>query len=330
MPGAAEDAIRQTNLAFFKEVTRYNQEKGTDYSFLANRKHKELKEKYRFIKNIQSINGSKIPEHNCIELLALLQDLVEYLHKDFRVSAERNFDFIRHAFSHKVFRIKYPRICVKAVKSDKILTFYRDKLSLSGIEEEFPAQLNTAFQYINNNGTYFLCNNIPKKIKNGEYKNPRIYTNDVLSEYSLPGVRANIRYRFRNVDDTKWRHCWKRDASHNDPLPYETCYKSTLVIPISLSSRGNNISEALCEHLRIDKDTGEIIFGYLCFDHPNINYFADDEDIEAGCIFADILSQYIMQLLNFTEYSSVFQESLALLEENNFDCNISISAILGL
>jgi len=62
------------------------------------------------------------------------------------------------------------------------------------------------------------------------------------------------------------------------------------------------------------KEDARTIFGYLCFDHVEENYFNDDIDIDVGYIFADIISLYMVTRSIYTElsttYSKVMHDSL--------------------
>ena len=58
-----------------------------------------------------------------------------------------------------------------------------------------------------------------------------------------------------------------------------------------------------------DDSVGRAIYGFLCFDHQQINYFNTDVDINIGYVFADILSIFLIQRLIYTEYSKTFQKA---------------------
>lgn len=55
------------------------------------------------------------------------------------------------------------------------------------------------------------------------------------------------------------------------------------------------------------KDVGRTIFGYLCFDHVEEEFFTE-VDIDIGYIFADMLSLYFIARATYTELSHTFSK----------------------
>jgi hypothetical protein len=332
LPGAARDISNQDNLNYFREIIHYNQAKLIDYNFLGSQKHKLLKENYYSLLEAQSgeldFSTSKLKE-----LQDQHRDLSVYLHSEFRRVCNKNFEYLKKFYSRKLLQSEAPRICIKVVREGRIITFHREKSNSILEEPEFPVRSNTAFKEIDDNGKHFLCNNIPLRVKNGTYINPRIYHSEVLSDYKLPSFFRNLKFRFLNQNDYNWRDRWQRilvsESERELPNP-KICYKSTLVIPITLENQDGILSDELNTHLRIPEENSTLIFGFLCLDHKNINFFNHTEDVDIGYIFAEMISLYIVQLQNFTDYSSVFKDSLELLRNNNLGYTPSLPNILNL
>lgn len=79
----------------------------------------------------------------------------------------------------------------------------------------------------------------------------------------------------------------------------------------------------------IADDVSKIIVGFLCFDHQNIDFF-EREDAILGSVVADMLTPYVVQMLDYTEHSVVFKESLNLFQKHNLSYGGTSLGILGL
>jgi hypothetical protein len=55
-------------------------------------------------------------------------------------------------------------------------------------------------------------------------------------------------------------------------------------------------------------DFTRLIFGFLCFDHRERNYF-EKNDVAIGYIFADIMSLYFFRTWTLTRLSQVYSET---------------------
>lgn len=145
-------------------------------------------------------------------------------------------------------------------------------------------------------------------MKLGNYKNSRINCTDVQAYYRPPGRYRNLRYRHSsNLKDDEWRRNWNPLPSltgHPERPPIELCYKSTLVIPISVVTR--ELPKDFSKNFNISGD--RIAFGFLCLDHENVDFFKD-RDIDTGYIFADLISLYLVDWLKCNVYSSVYTEA---------------------
>ena len=147
---------------------------------------------------------------------------------------------------------------------------------------------------------HYLCNNIPKALSEGNYKNARL-DKDAFEEQLE-------KFPTGDMSDDEWVRCWHklsflRKGEKVFP-PIQMCYRSTLVIPMSLLTK--NLRQEFIEHFKVDSDAERIVFGFLCFDHPEAGFF-EDSDVHFGYIVADFLSLYLIQQLLYTDYSSVYQ-----------------------
>jgi len=206
-----------------------------------------------------------------------------------------------------------PRICIKGFNEGRLEDIFRrpmeDYLSDGKVTESDKGSLNVFEQ-----GYAFLENNIPLQIKKGNYFNSRINSIEVANS-------LDNNNEFKNFDD--WMKCWK-DIIVTNPQSGEkkttrpspsSCYMSTLIIPMTLLR--NSISKEIKKHFEIpkidEKDKCRAIYGLLCFDHTQKNFFNPETDISAGYIFADLFSLYLIYGLMYTKYSESFKKAKGLL-----------------
>jgi hypothetical protein len=90
-----------------------------------------------------------------------------------------------------------------------------------------------------------------------------------------------------------------------------TCYKSTMVIPMSLIK--SRLDDRFVHNFISSNEVENILFGFLCFDHCNTNFFHDNIDYLFGYILADSLSLYLILQLSCTEYSSTYKQAIEIL-----------------
>lgn len=88
-------------------------------------------------------------------------------------------------------------------------------------------------------------------------------------------------------------------------------YKSTLIVPMTLWN--NDLSEEFKELVNLD-NVDRTIFGFLCFDHVDADYFDEENDVALGYVFADILSMYIFARLIYMESSKTFSDRRRLVQ----------------
>ena len=277
------------NINFIKQAVCLNQGELAQYSYLSSILHRNLKEEYaKSTKNYDQIENS-------------LNALVDYLNRNFRRISEKNFELL-HLYFTKRSKHK-PRICIKANYSGQIIELFRNE-HVDYIAE-YPVDTNSGFQFVHQNGTYFICNNIPEDAKTNKYNNPRLDNNKVKN-YSISLLK-----KFTSTGyDSAWVSCWNHSDSAK-PSSYSS-YKSTLIIPMTLWN--NDLSDIYRKLTNIE-NIERTIFGFLCFDHIDTNFFNKDTDIDIGYIFADLLSLFLIQRLNYTSSSETFISALREIED---------------
>ena len=273
-----------------------NQSDLIQYSFLAAERHKVIKEAVK--------KGERKKK-----LEPLIEELVTFLNDSFHKSALNNFRFLHHHFENR--RGERPRICIKGnfktAKKDTVITVFSDRVGRQ--ESDFAIAENTGYEVIEKTGKYYLNNNIPKSTRSG-YKNPRL---------NAEAVQLFIGQKIANEKQTVpslWKECWI-DYEKEEPYSF---YKSILIIPMTL--RNNQLSDEFKKKISMD-DVDRAIFGYLCIDHPETDYFIEDLDIIIGYFFADALSLFLITRLIYTEISKTFREAESLVALQTIEQSIS-------
>jgi len=178
---------------------------------------------------------------------------------------------------------------------------------------EYPVSANTGFNHVYTTSEPYLCNDIPKAVSLGKYKNPRL--NDIDAREYYKEFESSGKH-----DDYKWALSWN-DLIYDDDTknkipenekrpPQEACYMSTMIIPMTLLNN-EGLSDEFREHFHIPRPPGgtsksRAIWGFLCFDHVDTDYFVEKLDIPVGYIFADMLSLILINRLNYVTYSETF------------------------
>ncbi len=286
------------DLKLLKKVVCYNQGRLAEYAYLASEKHKKIKDELKKEKSLCDIN--------CLEKYC--RELEAYLNSELRNICEENFRYILEYFGKRS-GIE-PRVCIKVFNRGNIVTLFRDCTIIPN--KEYPISENTAFKHIHETGNWYICNDIPSSAKEQTYKNARIVERDVLS-YKTSWLREIIAKYFVKPDK-KWIKCWDippTQAGLTLKLKAKSCYKSTLVIPMTLVN--NTLSEQFKNHFKVDAISPKTIYGFLCFDNHTQGFFDEEHDVWIGYIFADILSLYLIDKLTYTTYSNTFNEATKLI-----------------
>lgn len=281
----------QILLSSLNKIVCYNQGKYIQFEYLLSEHHKLLKiETY---KQNPSINAIK----------KYYDQLISYTVRSLSTIAKYNFDYISRYYEVQ-HRSKFsPRICIKTVKEGKIADLFRS--DPSAYEKEYPIGSNTGFRYVVKNGLYYLCNYIPKTARTGDYENPR------LDPDCAKAYKTSLISRLKCDEiDPRWCRCWKKEGGKQFVGWQLSCYKSTLIVPMTLIN--NDLDDAFRTTFFKDnppdiKNKTRTIWGFLCLDHPSVNYFRQLEDIYVGYIFADLLSLYLISLYIHTDRSDTFR-----------------------
>lgn len=275
----------------------YHQGEFIQYAFLAGEYHKGMK--YEFYN-----------EHRNHDLIKQKHDeLIGYLNEQIACIVESSFNLMQNFFSDR--HVKSPRICLKAnfdPKEKLVIGLFREQKV--GYNSDCSVTANKGFNYVKENGRYYLCQNIPKEAQKGEYYNPRLIKEAVDNYRPMNRIKRFYKTKDKIFIDDNWINCWKRlssDDGQTHKPHYRSCYKSTLIIPLTLWN--NTLNRKFLEKFNI-ADVDRTIFGYLCFDHIETNYFNPVFDVDMGYIFADILSLYLLIRFVFVNqsgtYSSVY------------------------
>jgi hypothetical protein len=286
----------QTNaiLGLVKRAACFNQGAIIEYGSLTAHKHEALKDAF-----LSS-------DRNLERLEYLTIDLLNYMNRKLFQNVYLNFEFIREYFDLK--RISPPRICLKANfvvnSSNRVVSIFRDQPVKYYSDVHIDG--NTGFRSIKETGRYFFENNMPEAVLERQYVNPRLLTDIVKKDFS----------RLRSLDSVirNWDRYWVEfDPSKRGDTSF---YKSTLIVPLTLWN--NELSGEFEDAINM-RMTGEkidrYIFGYLCFDHRDVDYFDEEQDSALGYIFADMLSIFVFTRKMYTEASRTFIDVQKLLRE---------------
>lgn len=279
--GAPEPQKKQVDVVpLLQEVVCYNQAEHIQYAAVAHSLHKALK-------------FALHPKPNPMQIGTAQQQLDEHLFLGLNRICEKNGEYIEQYFSGR----KKPRICIKSSlgldDNDFVTDIYRNKNGK--ISDKISLDSNAGFKHILDTGKYYLCNNIPESAKREEYFNPRLNAK-AAKIYSPPRFMAARKALRLSVNDN-WCDCWSGYGA--TPPTVEACYKSTMIVPISLSDR--QTSDRLFHSLfpQEARTANRILFGYLCLDSTEVDFFTN-EDIAIGYIFADLISFYFFTLVSLT------------------------------
>lgn len=233
---------------------------------------------------------------------AIENDLPDIFQRSWRVTVEHLTNYFKLTHSSKI----VPRMCIKDTvdRNGKkyMIDIFRENGGRSG--NEYPISENTGFQSVENDGRYFLCHDIPASAATNGYINPRL--NPLAVKKYRPPSKLKKILRKNHEIDREWAECWI-DYSHEKDNS-SSCYKSTLIVPMTM------VNCPLGKEFTRDTGVGKskrLIYGFLCFDHPQPNYF-NEADINVGYIFADLLSFYQINQHSITTHSETFRQKSGL------------------
>lgn len=245
------------------------------------------------------------------ELLDLHKAAVDFFNARITDAAQIIFTRLQGHFKER--HAYKPRCCLKLVIDRSGTKYVYDQAretysaKIHRYHSEYPIQAHSLFQEIERAGRGIIENNIPQAAYEGRYKNARLDVEKVTKKYWPKWREARDADKLPDLD---WMDCWI--AEHQDApegrlqITDETwCYKSVLVAPITL--RGNTLERTFRDEINkklksfIPEDEVErYIFGFICIDHVQIDYFQDDffgEDMNMAYIAADMMSLYLIERL---------------------------------
>lgn len=302
-------------LKFISECVCANQAGLAQYSFIAAEKHKQLKD---FLRDKNLLTEQEPPEHPVDpevvkEIQSRLQNLEKYLYLGIYRIFSTNYVYLCRFFEQR--SPLAVRASMKVIVDNQLVALVREPEFFME-ENPIPLEKNVAFRTIADGKKYYLCNDVPEAVVSDSYYNPRIKKEEARKyNQGRVDVVAN-EHRF----DQKWVYCWK-DARYYTSENYiynarphpQTCYKSTLAVPLSILTE--QLEESFMDNFHIVKDAPRAIFGFLCLDHCNAGFFDKKVDVSFAYIIADLLSLYLIEQLAHTQFSSVYYRASKILEQ---------------
>lgn len=223
-------AVEATNVktsAILNEIVCYNQGAYIQYSYQAGELHKRFKEKVLKGKDATS-------ERN---------ELQSHLQNGLRKVIVENCKKAVVLYSSFKGRDRLPQVRVglkvheydEKNKEQYISTLWGSPPYLD--KNKCTVQSNSASRHIHTHGIWYHGYNIPSMMLAEDYSNSRIDVSRVLQYMSWKRRLVRLLalpYKFftDSCDDVEWRKCWT--ANNKDIPDFRTCYKSTLVIPLTL------------------------------------------------------------------------------------------------
>lgn len=273
----------------------HNQGRYVQYEYILGERHKDLK------------TALASRDSTAKDIRGLISQLVDYSNNELADISKENFDYLLKYFNGRSELV--PRICIKILnKKNQIVDVFRTVRAY--YVDPHDIHENTGFQQVVETGRFYICNNIPNKAKKGLYGNPR------LDKQRVPNYNEPKRLGFFSKDDLDnlWCDCWfkKSDGVSNDIAPElrcMSCYKSTLILPMTLMNNRGFDAEFQSKFFGKIPEKSRGIWGFLCLDHPKVNYFNRNDDILVGYIFADIMSLYFISNFVHTEISKTFAQA---------------------
>lgn len=280
---------------FMKDFICDNQGYLANYNYNGGRHHKEIK---KYILNCD------IDKDN---LKAKIHELDNYLQDGLIEAIKINRKRVMESFFMLRNSRQLPRLTVKGVQDGNITDIYREK---EDYFTQYSIESNTGHFDILKDGNYYLCNNIPVEAYQGRYRNPRL-VNEKVKDYIDNS----------NHDHEKWVDCWAANRDENETLSrpnLESCYRSTLIIPMTLLNN-EGLTPEFRKHFGIPNyliktNIERAIWGFVCFDHVDVDFFRNPMDIRVGYMVADLISLYLIENLNYRVCSDTYNSATELLE----------------
>lgn len=275
-------------VALLRDVVCKNQGMLSEYWYQSAELHKELRIAFT------------PPRKNRSEIKELASNLVKELNANLFKATKANFNLLHEVFEGRD-KIQ-PRICIKGYfkteKEGQIITVFRDRVASD--HHKTPEGSNTGFDYVVENGTYYLCNDLPKAAFQGRYINPRLNVKKI----------ENKTNRWAGLGRQNWDLYWLDQTK-------DSHYKSTLIIPMTFWN--NHFESNFIRALDVFPNSKRTIFGFLCLDHVRSNFFNEELDVSVGYMYADFISMYLFARAVFIEISKTFEKVEKYLNAPEFD-----------
>jgi hypothetical protein len=279
----------QPDSGFYRKLTCFNQGLSIQQWCMASWLHRGLKGTL-----VAATSGDEDARAALEEEREALQN---YLRRSLQTAALGTFAALQDYFARRVVMrsTQAPRICLKGfedifeTQGARIVDLVREQSHRMG-PAVFQCE-NTGFDHVVKTGTPFLCNDLASM---DSYLNPRF----------VPKKIEALRTRLADgscqaVDSGSWPDCWK-DGKKNPG----SCYRSTLIIPLTLKNN-KGLDSIFVKRFGGGRHDERLIYGALCFDHVEPHFFRDD-DIDIGYVAADWLSLYLLTQINYTNRSTSY------------------------
>jgi hypothetical protein len=281
-----------------KELVCFHQGSVFEYWFLASKKHQELKESFSFMNSI--FNKNLLHQHRKSLKEYLLDGVTDNLQKSFEI-LERYFKAVKKdSFKGTELNTSLyipPRLGVKMVDENEHL------IDLARSAQTPKTRTNRKMKLGDSSAFHedpYLVNDIFQLIIESPENDEQAYINPSLNNSKVKAIFAQGE-NVEPFDFDKWVTCWedeKQNAlAYDDPRNY---YRSTLIIPITLAH--NDISWEFEQKFACEEGYARNIFGYLCIDSIYPKHF-DAADVNVGYIAADLISLYLLSMINYLNKS---------------------------
>ncbi len=265
----------------------------TNYQFIASRKHKNFKELF--------IRDPKNSTSGYEDLNTFLENGMKTLCGDITESIQDYFSLTHNHEDHPYIRIYI---------FDEEKNLWAIAMLPSKDEDCSPERIENykSFSDVYENGVAHLENNLPKAIKNNNYRHNGISVYEIKEKYKLRIQDWKLFARWRN---NIIRHS-KLDEKWNDISNSKFPYNSRLVVPITYRAHTDKerLDKKMVKMLKL-KENRRSILGLLCIDHTATYYFDSGKvrgrqniDINVMYIYADMLSLVFVTMLMYTIGSS--------------------------
>lgn len=301
---------------FLRDIVCENQGKYIQFAFSAGEAHKAL--------------SKALQDDNVPEIEASLGLLTALANTSILLEARATFAHMQRYFSSTSASRKTPnhtippRICLKLLKKVKrgrrnaTLVFTRarhdaypendKRFEQESDAREYLLNAHSIFYHIYQYGSYYVENDIPEAFDTKGYENARIEKDEAKAYYRHREGRGSDEY-----PDEAWLKCWKTPSFEKRKQNPRCCYKSTLVVPVTLKGHVEKgrldplFLEAFRKKVNAPKEDFErLIFGFVCMDHVDIDYFLKKEtepDVHMGYVAADLISLYLTAKMLLVDYS---------------------------